>query len=621
MQLIKSIEIKYLRSIHRLRLKHIGDLTVFSGANDVGKSNILKALNLFFNDDVDRDKFLDFSQDFSLRRLNEVRRTSIKGKQFIRIDIEFNQPPNYKGSLPPTFTVSRIWYRDYFQQTDDLEYQRRLGKLPKTVETARRMLPQFLNRVRFEYVPAIRDRAYFEYILESLQETLLAKQMNKGDPIISAVEELNISLTERARSLREDFRKATSIEADVSLPVDPKSLFRAFSVSTKWEDTRAEKEAEQELLSLSLRGDGIQAIYIPLLLKYIADNSSLFYIWGFEEPENSVEYNLAIDLAEAFESTYSKRAQVLLTTHSPAFVTLRSPRTVCYRVYMKNNSTEATRLRPLSIDPAIEQLSEDIGLFRIHEELHNEYQRRREAWQKTYKEAERLRDELEVSSKPVIYTEGKLDALILETAWDKLFPNKAMPYNLKSCDPLPEDGRGGAGGCETLGKFLSVVRADSPHIAIGIFDRDKDGVENYNNLPRYFKELWNMKEAKLSQNRKAVAILLPIPPGREEYAKQLNLCHEFYFSDSVLLEQTEDGKGLVFEQRKMVTRDMITNETIEIQERDLPETRQIVAGKKIFAEKIAPVLEPAEFEPFKLLFKQIDKVLDHVQSPDATPPK
>ena len=66
MQLIKSIEIRYLRSIHRIDIKQLGDLTIFSGANDVGKSNILKALNLFFNNETDWLNPIDFYQDFSL---------------------------------------------------------------------------------------------------------------------------------------------------------------------------------------------------------------------------------------------------------------------------------------------------------------------------------------------------------------------------------------------------------------------------------------------------------------------------------------------------------------------------------------------------------------------------
>ena len=44
MQIIRSVSISYFRSIHRLRIETGNDLVVFSGANDAGKSNVLKAL-------------------------------------------------------------------------------------------------------------------------------------------------------------------------------------------------------------------------------------------------------------------------------------------------------------------------------------------------------------------------------------------------------------------------------------------------------------------------------------------------------------------------------------------------------------------------------------------------
>lgn len=52
MILIERIEIKYFRSFGEKNVKIAGikDLNIFSGSNDVGKSNVLKALNLFFND-------------------------------------------------------------------------------------------------------------------------------------------------------------------------------------------------------------------------------------------------------------------------------------------------------------------------------------------------------------------------------------------------------------------------------------------------------------------------------------------------------------------------------------------------------------------------------------------
>lgn len=48
LQIIKRIEIQYFRSIYSVVIKDFSDLNMFSGENDVGKSNILKVLNLFF---------------------------------------------------------------------------------------------------------------------------------------------------------------------------------------------------------------------------------------------------------------------------------------------------------------------------------------------------------------------------------------------------------------------------------------------------------------------------------------------------------------------------------------------------------------------------------------------
>lgn len=60
---IKELRIKNFRSIVKGDIS-LNNLSVFVGNNDVGKSNILKALNLFFNGETDYAKPLDFSQDY-----------------------------------------------------------------------------------------------------------------------------------------------------------------------------------------------------------------------------------------------------------------------------------------------------------------------------------------------------------------------------------------------------------------------------------------------------------------------------------------------------------------------------------------------------------------------------
>jgi hypothetical protein len=383
-------------------------------------------------------------------------------------------------------------------------------------------------------------------------------------------------------------------------------------VNTKWQNEAMKAVGEEQEVLLALRGDGIQACYVPALLNYIANNSSEFYLWGFEEPENSIEYNLAIDLAHRFREVYSEQAQIFVTSHSPAFVSLQGPAVVSYRVHKEGDTTQATELYPSEDEDCLHQLSEDIGLLNIQKEVYERYLEARESWLEAQREADQLRSELAKSSRPVVYVEGKHDATLLNIAWEKLFVDEPMPFTVKHCDPLPEGEGGGAGGAGTLTRLLSTVPADNPHVAIGIFDRDKEGIDAYDGLPKYFKEIADL-DAKVSKSLTAIAFLLPIPPRRARYADLLNFYIEFYFGEDALAQTTPEGHSLVFEQPEIEVRlRRHGHPLLETRESDLSEARQIVSGKKVFAESIAPNLDPQEFEHFELIFERIKDVLDYV---------
>ncbi|WP_033168634.1 AAA family ATPase [Clostridium sp. KNHs205] len=62
--LISSVQIKNFRSIRNETLK-VNNFNIFVGLNDAGKSNFLKPLNLFFNNQTDYNTPFNFSIDFS----------------------------------------------------------------------------------------------------------------------------------------------------------------------------------------------------------------------------------------------------------------------------------------------------------------------------------------------------------------------------------------------------------------------------------------------------------------------------------------------------------------------------------------------------------------------------
>jgi len=107
-QIISKIEINYFRSVYSVTLSKNNDINVLIGGNDAGKSNILKALNLFFNNDTELACPYHFYDDLS--RLREEEARAAKGRAFLWIRITFNNFLGWK-SLPKTFAVKKTWNR------------------------------------------------------------------------------------------------------------------------------------------------------------------------------------------------------------------------------------------------------------------------------------------------------------------------------------------------------------------------------------------------------------------------------------------------------------------------------------------------------------------------------
>ena len=109
MKLIEQIEIKNFRSFgnrtgETTKVIKINELNILSGANDSGKSNILRGLNLFFNGKTNLEDFFNFQTDF-FKKENEDKQ-DVK-EELVTIKIWFwnkkNQNKNKKIRQVHTF--------------------------------------------------------------------------------------------------------------------------------------------------------------------------------------------------------------------------------------------------------------------------------------------------------------------------------------------------------------------------------------------------------------------------------------------------------------------------------------------------------------------------------------
>jgi len=305
MIIINSIEIFNFRSIVKFDSKILPNhLNIIVGQNDIGKSNFLKALNLFFNGETEIKTPYRFHDDFS-------KHTKVPNKKApeITIRIEFKTPERFKDSEPLVWT--KIWraeglYRDELLTKKGEELKGRSGAA------------QWVRKVKFKYVPAIRGTEYFNYLMGDLHDVL--SEINP-QAFNSASNQFIEGLKSQVELLVENITSELGYSSKIGMPTDFKQLFSTLDFSL---------DKGGALISLNKRGDGIKAQHIPIILKFIATHYKSITgraiinpdtIWGFEEPENNMEMGNAFKLARIF-ANFSKDIQIFINTHSPAFYSL-----------------------------------------------------------------------------------------------------------------------------------------------------------------------------------------------------------------------------------------------------------------------------------------------------------
>lgn len=591
MDIISKIEIKHFRSFDggkdqpKVRIEELKDINVFSGANDSGKSNVLRALNLFFNNEISPgvkfEKERDFSKivanrfdkDVEDRKVDEIERVrllNIEGRnekpkdlrrsdEVITIKIFFNNRNKQRG-LPTEFWISRTYsQKNNFQ--GEYNYQ---GDLNKAQTTA------FLKNFQFEYIPAIKDRQFFNHLFTKLQTYLFEKgDKSKKNKFRDSSEKFNEILKSETNDLFDNFLNSSGVEASFYIPSTLVDFFRTLSVRTENE------------ISLFERGDGVQARFIPEILDEISKSSTKNVIWGFEEPENSYESKNIRKLKDEFQFKYSKKYQIFITTHTMEFLALRREYThqeneilnnkriksqqkrfeaiallknehtssdiSIFRVWKKsptNNTSLVTRFD--ETNHAWEDLCDDLGIIqeariienlqsRIEEQIKeinsstltlkqqkNVYEQLSAEYQNCLGDLQNAQNKIEEFLKPILIVEDFYEAIYMIAFLkcnDIAFTVDDIEQVFSLHAPFVIRRACGAG---SVGGFLSMTTTDgyTDKKVIGLFDFDKEGCENFYHLKNRCNNEWSDpilgdKRSGLYRKRRIHpcfhALLLPIP--------------------------------------------------------------------------------------------------------------
>jgi energy-coupling factor transporter ATP-binding protein EcfA2 len=438
------VQIRKFRSIKSAtKGLDLTDLNIFVGQNDQGKSNFLRALNLFFNNETDRNHTFRFIDDYCYHS-----NTGKGTRHEIRIDLVIH-PPKHRFKHAKPLRWMKQWRQD-----GSISEERKYIESGEVL-SPRDNVSKWLDKIRYRYVPAIKGQTYFTSLMGELHDVLNEAHSDilnaQGEEFISGIQQVTDTITQ-------DLTKQIQIPNTIQVPSDFKQLFSNLDFGVK---------VGPNTYHLKQRGDGIKIRHIPVILKYMSEQerniSRAGYvkpdtIWGFEEPENNLELRYAYDLAETFKE-YSKDIQIFVTTHSPAFYALdTSDGDGVSTFFVSQDEDSCTRLEKIAHDQK-DDLHETMGLL----PLITPYLTKIIEHQKEISKLEESLTHLQIDTRCVVLTEDENHDHIIEYFGINGFNNDETEY-------FSYNGSGNINGAVVLARYLKSKNND---VSV-VIHRDRD---------------------------------------------------------------------------------------------------------------------------------------------------
>lgn len=437
-------------------------LNIIVGSNDVGKSNYLKALNLFFNHQSDPETYFNFWEDYSYQR-HGVRRE----KNRIEIELIISPPKKQYFQSKGDVKWTKTWRENSSTPEELIEYV----DGSKFKSDGRSSYYKWLKKLRYKYVPAIKSQEYFNKLIHTLYDVLQSDTK-------ALEEQFNKQIKEKTVEISNQLIQRLNLESVLQFKGDFRKLFNNLEFSSK--DGKN---------TLKQRGDGIKIRHIPIILQSIAEAEFMSFrkkypvastIWGFEEPENNLEFDSAKKLADSFleyiekihfqntnSTKFDEGIQIFLTTHSPVFYTLANLDSDKIQSFLVSKSNdESSIIKPLNNQQS--KIIEDEMKLRPLIELTTYWQKislEMESLNKQNEALEKIKKTISDNKQIVFLTEDTHDGL-LETLL------KANGFDLNKVDLRSYNSCTKIGSAIVFYKYLKDKY--SKNCPVVIVHRDKD---------------------------------------------------------------------------------------------------------------------------------------------------
>lgn len=297
----------------------LSGFTTLTGPNNLGKSTILLALQLFFSAmsryGLSPMRLYDVENDYPKRYLGR------RGRRFpTRVSMRFELSPDDISALrdqaghvfPTDLTVSL----ELFQRDRRPEIATQPASPPAAVAVLRQYIGE---KVRYVYIPTARgggESRLQSSVQREIARLAFSKVRNTRRRIQSverlledAREELDAVKNDLALELRRFMPELRAIDFEIVTP-DIRQLLNL-------RDILVDDGAET---SLTQKGDGVKNLFSIAVLQYVArQDPGDHLILGIEEPEAHLHSNAIYKLKPELR-TLAEQHQVIVTTHSPILV-------------------------------------------------------------------------------------------------------------------------------------------------------------------------------------------------------------------------------------------------------------------------------------------------------------
>lgn len=302
---ITRLRIRNFRSIEDISM-NIGPITILCGPNSCGKSNVMRALEYCFREDIDRDSIY--------QNMIAPKRDQQGGPHLsIWIELWFTDCSREVLALAGAGQGQEIKYQ--FRAYRGGKVTRALDSNALDVAGSRALCKSFLP----VYMPTIRDpssggiepfqQLFADVLRRSRGEMTMAAAADKARKILKAKA---TPLLKEHQALAGSFMNARAFDVNPD-NINLDHLYKQVRISVELEDGKVRP--------LEAFGTGHQSLFIIHLYRQLGMSTPGHTLYLLEEPDNHLHpttiSGMAADLVKLAQT-----AQVIISTHSPMLVNL-----------------------------------------------------------------------------------------------------------------------------------------------------------------------------------------------------------------------------------------------------------------------------------------------------------